>query len=208
MDRSKEKGLYGQEEELLAHSDAFFEFLTKWGIPPDPQNAGKKKSSKKKKQTGRYHNTLMLLQQYRTIVWMMECFPETVADELERPFKGGDTLLEQMDIELAMENRKLKTRMEGIRRSRLLLDQVNEALTMLKKKPVDGERLYQLIYLTYIAPETLSHAELLSRLDMSSRNYYRLRQQAVTVLSIRLWAAPTREVDIWLELLALLESTE
>ena len=25
----------------------------------------------------------MLLQQYRTIVWMMECFPETIAEELE-----------------------------------------------------------------------------------------------------------------------------
>ena len=37
--------------------------------------------------------------------------------------------------------------MEGIQKSRLLLDRVNEALTVLKKKPENGERLYQLIYL-------------------------------------------------------------
>lgn len=98
--------------------------------------------------------------------------------------------------------------MEGMQKSRLLLDRVNEALTVLKKKPDDGERLYQVIYLTYIAPEQLSHAELLDRLDMSSRHYYRLRQQAIIVLSIRLWAAPTKDVDIWLEMLAMLENVE
>ncbi len=43
--------------------------------------------------------------------------------------------------------------MQACRKSRLLLDRVNEALTVLKKKPENGERLYQLIYLTYIAPE-------------------------------------------------------
>ncbi len=44
----------------------------------------------------------MLLQQYRTIVWMMECFPETIAEELERPFEGVDTLIQQMDVEMAL----------------------------------------------------------------------------------------------------------
>ena len=85
------------------------------------------------------------------------------------------------------------------------MDRVNEALTVLKKKPENGERLYQLIYLTYIAPEKLSHHELLYRLDMSSRHYYRLKQQAITILSIRLWAAPDNNVDVWLELVTLIE---
>ena len=150
----------------------------------------------------------MLLQHYRTIVWVMECFPETVAEELERPFEKLDTLLEQVDLEMAMGNKKLEARMEEVQKSRLLLDRVNEALTVLKKKPVDGERLYRLIYLTYIAPEQLSHNELLYRLDMSSRHYYRLRQQAITILSIRLWAAPAAEVDLWLEMLMGLEGME
>lgn len=85
------------------------------------------------------------------------------------------------------------------------MERVNEALTVLKKKPENGERLYKLIYLTYIAPERLSHNELLYRLDMSSRHYYRLRQQAITILSIRLWAAPDTEVDVWLDMLTLIE---
>lgn len=136
---------------------------------------------------------------------MMECFPEDVAEELDKPFEGLDTLLGQMDREMSMGNKKLESRMMGIQKSRLLIDRVNEALTVLKKKPDDGERLYKLIYLTYIAPEQLSHTELLYCLDMSSRHYYRLRQQAITILSIRLWAAPAVEVDMWLEMLTLIE---
>lgn len=105
-----------------------------------------------------------------------------------------------------MNNRKLESRMESVRKSRLLLDRVNEALSVLKRKPENGAKMYELIYLTYIAPDKLSHTDLLYRLDISSRHYYRLRQQAFTILSIRLWSAPAGEVDSWLEVLTLLES--
>ena len=81
----------------------------------------------------------------------------------------------------------------------------NNALTVLKKKPNDGEKLYNLIYETYIAPEKLSLTDILYRLDMSPRHYYRLREQAITILSIRLWAAPGKDVDFWFEMLTLLE---
>ena len=131
-----------------------------------------------------------------------------MSEELDRPFEGLDTLLEQVDLSVSWGNKKLESRMEGVRKSRLLLDRVNEALTVLRKKPEDGERLYKLIYLTYIAPEKLSHPELLYRLDMSSRHYYRLKQQAITILSIRLWSVPAAEVDVWLDMISLLEGEQ
>ena len=65
--------------------------------------------------------------------------------------------------------------------------------------------MYELIYLTYLAPDKLNHTDLLYRLDISSRHYYRLRQLAITILSIRLWSAPASEVDSWIEVLTLLE---
>ncbi len=89
-----------------------------------------------------------------------------------------------------------------------MLNRVNDALTVLKHKPGNGKKLYRLIYLTYIAPEQLSHTELLYRLDMSSRHYYRLRQQAITILSIRLWSSPSAEADFWLDMLTFLESIQ
>lgn len=198
-----------QQEKMQVQSDAMIGLLTNRGILPDIGIDNEKvREARKEKQKNTYHNTMMLLQHYRTIVWLFECFPENVAGELEKPFEGVDALLEQVDLEVSWGNRKLESRLEGIQKSRLLLDRVNEALTVLKKKPENGERLYQLIYLTYIAPEKLSHHELLYRLDMSSRHYYRLRQQAITILSIRLWAAPDSDVDVWLEMVALIEGLE
>ena len=209
MSRTDGNRLDEQQEKMQAQSDAMIGLLTDRGILPDTGIDNEKvREARKEKQKNTYHNTMMLLQHYRTIVWLFECFPENVARELEKPFEGVDTLLEQVDLEVSWGNRKLESRLEGIQKSRLLLDRVNEALTVLKKKPENGERLYKLIYLTYIAPERLSHNELLYRLDMSSRHYYRLRQQAITILSIRLWAAPDTEVDVWLEMLALIEGLE
>lgn len=136
---------------------------------------------------------------------MLECFPDNVAAELDRPFEALDELIEHVDVEVSMGNRKLESRIEGIRKSRILLDRVNEALTILKKKPDNGEMLYNLIYQTYITPEQLGLTDILYRLDISTRHYYRLRSQAITILSIRLWAAPEKDVDFWLEILTLLE---
>lgn len=208
--KQNEKALYEQQENRLsAQSDAFIELLTMRGVLGDGSiDDARKRAAKQEKQRNSYHNTEMLLKHYRDIAWTIECFPGAVAKELDRPFADTDALIERMDIEMAMGNRKLENRMAGLQKSRLLLDRVNEALTVLKKKPDNGKKLYDLIYQTYITPEKLSRTEILYRLDISSRHYYRLRQQAITILSIRLWAAPSAEVDFWLEMLTLLEGLE
>ena len=205
---SANKALYEQQEsQLSAQSSAFINLLTKRGILEDREiDNDRIRQAQKEKKRNMYHNTLLLLQHYRNIVWALECFPATVAEELDHPLGDLDALLDRMDLEFGMNNRKLESRMESVRKSRLLLDRVNEALSVLKRKPENGAKMYELIYLTYIAPDKLSHTDLLYRLDISSRHYYRLRQQAFTILSIRLWSAPAGEGDSWLEVLTLLES--
>ena len=37
------------------------------------------------------------------------------------------------------------------------------------------------------------------------RHYYRLRREAITIMSIRLWSAPSGETASWLEVLTILE---
>ena len=195
-----------QEERIRVQSDAFITLLTERGILGDHRIDDERiRNARQAKQKNTYHNTLMLLKNYRTIAWMLECFPDNVAEELDRPFENLDELIDHIDIEMSMGNRKLESRIEGVRKSRILLDRVNEALTVLKKKPENGEILYNLIYQTFITPENLSLTDILYRLDISPRHYYRLRSQAITILSIRLWAAPAKDVDFWLEMLTLLE---
>ena len=195
-----------QEERIRVQSDAFITLLTERGILGDHRIDDERiRNARQAKQKNTYHNTLMLLKNYRTIAWMLECFPDNVAEELDRPFENLDDLIDHIDVEMSMGNRKLESRIEGVRKSRILLDRVNEALTVLKKKPENGEILYNLIYQTFITPENLTLTDILYRLDISPRHYYRLRSQAITILSIRLWAAPAKDVDFWLEMLTLLE---
>lgn len=188
-----------QTEQLLA-------LLERRGIVEDISiQSTKARQSEQALRRTMYHNTQMMLKHYRNIVWALECFPEQVAEELNRPLKTLDTLLSAVDTQLAMGNAKLEHRMQSIKQSRILVDRINDALTVLRQKPGNGDMMYQIIYQTYITPEKLNHDDILYRLNISDRHYYRLRQQAVNILSIRLWTAPAGCLDAWLEILTLLE---
>ena len=163
------------------------------------------RAARQKRMRTAYHNTLMLLKNYRNIVWLMKCFPGAIAAELDQPFQNLDKLIDGVDIEMAIGNKKLENRVEGIKKSRLLIDRVNEALTVLKKKPENGELLYELLYLTYINPNKTDFKTILVKLNISSSQYYRLRDVAINIVSIRLWASPSSEIDYWLDILTILE---
>ena len=72
--------------------------------------------------------------------------------------------------------------------------------------PENGEKLYELIYSSYIDPIKRNHADLIALLDVSSRTYYRMRKEAISVMSIRLWSAPSGDIDDWIEILTLMEN--
>ena len=66
-----------QQEKKQAQSEAVIGLLTNRGILPDAGIDDEKvREARKEKQKNTYHNTMMLLQHYRTIVWLLECFPE------------------------------------------------------------------------------------------------------------------------------------
>lgn len=206
--KNTDKNLYEQQENRLsAGSAAFIQMLTKRGILEDADIDDEKiRQAEKKKKRNMYHNTMLMLQHYRNITWALECFPSRIAEELDRPMNDLDALLSLVSAEIGMNNVKLENRLQSVQRSRLLLDRINDALTVLRQKPGNGELMYKVIYETFITPEKLSHTDILYRLNISSRHYYRIRQQAINILSIRLWAAPAGELDSWLEVLTLLEA--
>lgn len=202
----KNKGNNGQKE-LSPQSTAFLDMLTKRGIVEDQQiDDDRIRQADKEKKRKMYHNTQLLLQHYRDITWMLECFPANIAEELDKPMSDLDALLSLISSEVELDNRKLESRLKSVQRSRLLLDRFNEALSILKQKPGNGQIMYNIIYQTYIVPEKLTHNDIIYRLDISTRHYYRMRQQAINILSIRLWAAPADELDSWLDVLTILEN--
>ena len=194
------------QNEFSPQAEQLIALLERRGIVEDPSIVNEKaRQAEQALCRNMYHNTQMMLKHYRDIVWALECFPEQVAEELDRPLKDLDALLSMVDTQLAMGNTRLEHRMLSIKQSRLLLDRINDALTVLRQKPGNGEMMYNIIFQTFVTPDKLTHQEILYRLDISDRHYYRLRQQAVNILSIRLWTAPAGCLDAWLEILTLLE---
>lgn len=201
---------YGDEPERKPSPKAekMLSLLERRGIVEDQAiPSEKRRQMEQALRKNMYHNTQLMLKSYRDIIWALESFPERVAEELNQPLEDLDQLLGVVDLRLAMGDTKLEHKLLSIKKSRLLLDRVNDALTVLRQKPGNGEQMYNVIYQTFITPDKLSHANILYRLNLSDRHYYRLRQQAVNILSIRLWTAPTGCLDAWLEVLTLLEDT-
>ena len=142
-------------------TDAVLKLLTQRGLITKKSGIGDDAAkAQQRKKVNVYHNTLILLIEYRTIAWLLECFPETIAEELDKPFETVDELIDHVDVETTFGNRRLENRMESMKKTRLILDRIKDALTVLKKMSGDVERLYELLYLTYIAQETLNHNEL------------------------------------------------
>ena len=70
--------------------------------------------------------------------------------------------------------------------------------------PDNGPLLYDLIFLTYISEEKLHQTDVLYRLNISRRHYYRLKEQAINIISLRLWSVPSTNSDLWLDLVSML----
>lgn len=121
--------------------------LERRGIVSDPDipNA-KARLAEQELRRNMYHNTQVMLKHYRDIVWALECFPSEVAQELDQPLKDLDALLSVVDTQVALGNAKLEHRLLSIRKSRLLLDRINEALTVLRHKPGNGELMYMVLF--------------------------------------------------------------
>lgn len=205
--RRKKPSLYdAHEKRILQQSTAFEDFLTRKGVIADDaiedERIRKAKQNAAKKA---YHNTEVLLEQYRTIVWVLECTPDELAAELRVHTKNIDELVSKIDFEMTMENKRLESRLNAIIKTRILLERVHDALGVLRKKPENGEVLYRLIYDAYLNPKERLSSELVERSGMAARTYYRMRAEAITIMSIRLWSAPAGDIDDWLEILAIME---
>ena len=185
-----------------SNDEAVLSFLRERGILADESITPQQIEEKKRKEA--YHNTLLLLSNYRNILWQTDSELDTIAAELNLPLQKLDAVLSRIDAEIGMENRRLELRLERLAKTRQLLDRINDALTTLKYKPDNGPLLYDLIYLSYISEEKLHQTDVLYRLNISRRHYYRLKEQAINIISLRLWSVPSTNIDLWLDLVSML----
>lgn len=208
QNEKKKPTMYDDQEALiLKQSSSFVEFLMRAGMLEDPQIDDEKvRKAKKSTMQKAYHNTEALLNQYRLIVWVLECAPGELAQELMTPVQDIDRLAEKIDLATTLGDKRVESRVNAMMKTRFLVDRVHDALSVLRQKPGNGEQLYSVIYTTYIDPVERKNDEIIDLLHLSARTYYRLRREAITIMSVRLWSAPSGDIDAWLEVLTLLQS--
>lgn len=196
-----------EEKNLASKSAAFVQYLMRRGLLVD-QRVLNEDAQRRRQEVARkaYHNTELLLTSYREIVWALESVPDQIASELQMPFATLDELIDRIDLELGMENKRLESRLNSVTKSRLLIDRINEAVSVLKTKPKDGNDMYRVIYKTFMDPNVCRNIyDLFYELNLSKRKYYELRKKAIRLISLRLWSAPDKEVDVWLDVLIMLD---
>lgn len=196
-----------EEKNLASKSAAFVQYLMRRGLLVD-QRVLNEDAQRRRQEVARkaYHNTELLLTSYREIVWALESVPDQIASELQMPFATLDELVDRIDLELGMENKRLESRLNSATKSRLLIDRINEAVSVLKTKPKDGNDMYRVIYKTFMDPNVCRNIyDLFYELNLSKRKYYELRKKAIRLISLRLWSAPDKEVDVWLDVLMMLD---
>ena len=198
---------YEEEEMNLSdQSKAFVEFLTNRGMLSDPQISDT--SIRERRQAiakKAYHNTLLLLKHYRDIIWAMNSIPKELREELNIPLSDLDGLLDRLDTEMSLENIEMENRLRTIQKSRLLIDRLNQAVNVLKDKPTDGDILYEVIYRTYIGPKPEKITYLIMDMNLTRRRYYKYRNMAIELISIKLWSTPDSKIELWLDLLEILD---
>ena len=186
--------------QLAPHAEQFLSLLERKGIVPDQEITNEKaRSADKALRKNMYHNTRLMLQHYRDIAWALECFPARVAEELDRPLHNLDALLTAVDAQLAMQNNRLEHRLECVKKSRLLMDRINEANHFGQIHTLDdgdtitfttklGKRSYEVFYVGKILETDFS------RLGRSSENMITLITCVRNQPELR-WCVQAREVS-------------
>ena len=196
----------GEEKQVTDNEERFINFLVKSGYLVNPKIKDPKLREKKQEDNKKaYHNTLLMLEHYRDLVWSMECIPEDLMAELNVPMEQLDALITRLDLEMSMDNWRVESRLQSILRSRMLLDRLNEAIAFLRSKPQDGEKLYRIIYRTYIGEKMESVYDVMASLGLTKNKYYSLRRKAITIIGMKLWSAPEANFELWVELLSMLD---
>lgn len=148
-----------------------------------------------------FHNTELLLRNYRDVVWSLEVsvfhantsfleeYGSSLEDFLEMSYVAG------IDVDAS----DVAARIKSINRSRNMLRIIDSAVELLRKKHRKGEIYYWTLYYSYLSPQELENVEeIVEKLsnytkDMSRRTYFRKRDEAILQLGRLLWGYTTKE---------------
>jgi len=148
-----------------------------------------------------YHNTELLLEKYRDVVWSLEVsafqananfkeeFGSSLEDFLDLSYQAGFDIAEA----------DVAARIHSMNKSRNMLRIIDSAIALLREKYRNGEECYWVLYYTYLSPQAAGSVdEIIDKLgkflkDFSRSSYYRRKNEGVRQLGYLLWGYTTKE---------------
>lgn len=160
-----------------------------------------RKEMQKQQEDPRFHDTWMLLKNYRDAIWNLELAVQQVRNSFEIEYGNNiEEFLDSMYLAGAdIGGSKLESYAKSIERSNKMLNLLNTAVDTLRTKHKHGEQYYWILYYTYLSPQQLQNTdEIIEKLEphiisISRRTYYRKRPEAVQALSAILWGYTSKE---------------
>jgi hypothetical protein len=148
-----------------------------------------------------YHNTEKLLKCYREVIWSIEVslVQAKISFEIETDSKLEEFLGMTYAAGMNLAGTDVEEQVRTLERNRKMLRIIDEAANIIRKKQVDGETYYWILYYTYFSEKQIERVEEIVALigqhvdKMSWRTYFRKRKDAVACFSKVLWGFTTKE---------------
>ena len=161
----------------------------------------KKEDEKMSREEYLYHNTEMLLKKYRDVVWSIEvsAIQAQISFELEMDCKLEEFLEMSYAAGADLSGTNIQEQMRTLERNKKMLKIIEAAVQVLRRKQIDGELYYWILYYTYLSEKPCKTIDnILDRIAekaemMSWRTYFKRRKKAVEALSGILWGYTAKE---------------
>ena len=147
-----------------------------------------------------YHDTWTLLKNYRSVSWSIEVSDYNLQADFRTEYGcASEAVLD--GLEASNSNTHLESYVHSLERSKRMLQLINSAIDLMRKKHEKGELYYWILYYTYLAPHhyannyEILHFLELKGMPMSMRNYYLRREEAINVLSSVLWGYTSTDCE-------------
>lgn len=148
-----------------------------------------------------FHNTKYLLKQFRRVRYAVKVSESDLNLRMEIEH-GTEMSALEVNAELAgmdLSNTRLERYTRSIVRSRNMLRIIQNALETVRMDPDDGERMYQILYLTYFSPAKPRNREVIldelekAEFPMSAVTYHVHLSAAIQAMDRILWGYTTRD---------------
>ena len=147
-----------------------------------------------------YHDTRTLLRKYRDVIWNLEVSDLDLQEEFKAEY-GLSTDALFVDSEVNKSGNRLENYARALERSKKMMQIIDTAIDLMRRKHKKGKFYYWILYYTYLAPHhyannyEILHFLELKGMPMSMRNYYLRREEAINVLSSVLWGYTSTDCE-------------